>query len=604
MWENQSHSFRVDDSLFVNSFLYAPIGKTLITSTGKLIKVNPSYCHFIGYTEEELLLSDYESFTHPDDLELSIDKMKKLVKGEVPYYQIEKRYIHKNGHVIWGLLSCSAIPKSGSDPILIAQIIDITERKMMENQLIESEHRYRLTVETPIKIVTRHDIKGNYLYVSPSCYDITGYHAHELVGHSLDKIVHSEDKEKLKEQFHKIVELDIIQPFSYRFVKKDGTIGWCESTGRTIPDMNTGMIKEVVVVTKDITNQMELTTQLQKTEELFQVISQHSKDLISIADHDGITRYISPAITPLLGYESHEVLDRPATDFLHPEDIVTVTSDEGIFECRARHKDGHYVPFETSIKMVRNDDGDIERIVGIARDITVRKQAEHYMVMSEKLTVLSQLAAGVAHEIRNPLTAIKGFIRLLTDKIPEETYYFGIIIDEIARVDLILSELLLLSKSKRSEWEKNNMESILRQVVTLLRSQAILQNIDIIELYDDSPLEVWCDENSLKQVFINLIKNAIEAMPDGGNIYLSMKRENEAAVIRIVDQGCGIPQDRLHKIGTPFYTTKKNGTGLGMMITYNIIDNHNGKIRIKSEVNKGTTFVIHLPLNSEKETLE
>jgi len=597
MRENRSHLLMEDDSLFVNSFLYAPIGKILVTSTGKLIKVNPSFCNFIGYTEEELLLLNYQSITHPDDLSHSFDKMKKLVNGEIPYYQAERRYIHKDGHEMWGLLSYSVIPKSGSEPIFIAQIVDITERKMMENQLKESEQRYRLTVETPIKMVTRHDIQGNYLYVSPSCYDILGYEDHELLGYNFEKIVYSEDLERVNEHFKKIVALDIIQPITYRYYKKDGSIGWNESTGRTIPDMNTGRIKEVVVVTKDITNQMELTTQLKKTEELFQVISQHSKDLISIADHHGVIRYISPAITSLLGYEPHDVLDKPATDFLHPDDIGAVTFDDGIYECRIQHKDGHHVSFEASIKVVRNDDGDIEQMVGIARDITVRKQAEHYMVLSEKLTVLSQLAAGVAHEIRNPLTAIKGFIRLLQDKIPEETYYFGIIIDEIARVDLILSELLLLSKSKRTEWEKNNMESILRQVVTLLRSQATLENIEIIESYDDSPLEVWCDENSLKQVVINLIKNAIEAMPDGGKIYLSMKRENNVAVIRIVDQGCGIPPDRLHKIGTPFYTTKKDGTGLGTMISFNIIENHNGKISIESELNKGTTFVIHLPLD-------
>ncbi|HJV45085.1 MAG TPA: HAMP domain-containing sensor histidine kinase, partial [Bacillota bacterium] len=125
--------------------------------------------------------------------------------------------------------------------------------------------------------------------------------------------------------------------------------------------------------------------------------------------------------------------------------------------------------------------------------------------------------------------------------------------------------------------------------------QAIIHNIEIISSFDDQDLWIWCDENSLKQVFINLIKNSLEAMQDGGYVHLITKRENDKIVIQVVDQGCGIPKDKLTLIGKPFYTTKENGTGLGMMISYNIIEQHQGQIHIQSEIEQGTTFTITLP---------
>lgn len=230
----------------------------------------------------------------------------------------------------------------------------------------------------------------------------------------------------------------------------------------------------------------------------------------------------------------------------------------------------------------------------ILRDLSEHKHAEELMIRSEKLSVAGQLAAGIAHEIRNPLTAIKGFLQLMHGEIEKDNQYFEIIFSELNRIEMILSELLMLAKPQETVFEKANVKTILLEVVTLLETEAILRNIVIEKKFSDENQEVVCDKNQLKQVFINLIKNAIEAMPNGGTVTISTKSENFSIVIEIKDEGEGIPKELLERLGEPFLTTKEKGTGLGLMITYKIVENHKGTIDVSSS-EKGTVFTIKLP---------
>ncbi|WP_051251399.1 ATP-binding protein [Paenibacillus harenae] len=232
----------------------------------------------------------------------------------------------------------------------------------------------------------------------------------------------------------------------------------------------------------------------------------------------------------------------------------------------------------------------------IIRDISERKKNEELLINSEKLYVAGQLAAGIAHEIRNPLTSLKGFLQLIASGRTDNGHFYDIMKSELVRIESIVSELLMLSKPQVYDFSCRDVRQMMAETLTLLETQANLHNVIIDYRSDDQPLWVMGVENQLKQVFINVLKNAIEAMPDGGVVAVDMSLdESEAIGIRIQDEGSGISKEQLSTLGQPFYTTKDKGTGLGLMVTYKIIDNHQGRITVESEMGVGTIFRIRLP---------
>ncbi|PLS03069.1 PAS domain-containing sensor histidine kinase [Neobacillus cucumis] len=235
----------------------------------------------------------------------------------------------------------------------------------------------------------------------------------------------------------------------------------------------------------------------------------------------------------------------------------------------------------------------------VLKDITDKVGIEEQLRKSDTLNVIGELAAGIAHEIRNPMTALKGFIQLLESCIiKEHPMYYQVITSELARMDSIINEFLILAKPHATKFQEKDFNQIIRETVDLLSAQAVLHNVQFVTDYDSEIPLVFCEPNQLKKVFINVIKNAIEVMPLGGKITVTTKKQDNGQIqISIQDEGSGIPKEMIKKLGEPFYTTKDQGTGLGLMVSYRIINEHQGKIRIDSEEGKGTTFYIELPLD-------
>ncbi|QJC53717.1 PAS domain S-box protein [Paenibacillus albicereus] len=237
-------------------------------------------------------------------------------------------------------------------------------------------------------------------------------------------------------------------------------------------------------------------------------------------------------------------------------------------------------------------------VVVIIRDISERKKNEELLINSEKLYVAGQLAAGIAHEIRNPLTSLKGFLQLMASGRSTSSHYFDIMKSELSRIEMIVSELLMLSKPQVYEMDFADVRVMMLDTALLLESQAALYGIEIKADYGQEPLWIYGVDSQIKQVFINVLKNAIEVMQDGGEIEIRLRAEDDEAVISVTDGGPGIDEEQLSKMGQPFYTTKDKGTGLGLMVSYKIVDNHKGRIRVSSELGIGTTFEIRLPCRS------
>lgn len=239
-------------------------------------------------------------------------------------------------------------------------------------------------------------------------------------------------------------------------------------------------------------------------------------------------------------------------------------------------------------------------LLSVVRDLTDRKRSEEQILRSEKLSVIGQLAAGVAHEIRNPLTALKGFTHLLRSKYKDEVAYFEIMANELDRINLIVNEFMTLAKPHLTSFGQGDMADILQSVLSILETQAILLGVELQCEIDDRLPMIYCNSNQLKQVFLNVIKNAIEAMPDGGKVLIQANTagtEKEPALhIRIQDEGLGIPDELISKLGEPFVTTKEKGTGLGLMVSTRIIEAHLGTIQIYNGPVKGTTVDITLPV--------
>ncbi|WP_270182587.1 ATP-binding protein [Alkalihalobacillus sp. CinArs1] len=220
---------------------------------------------------------------------------------------------------------------------------------------------------------------------------------------------------------------------------------------------------------------------------------------------------------------------------------------------------------------------------------------------NEKLAFMGQVATSIAHEIRNPLTSIKGFLQLQTLQSDVDSKHSSIMMDEIERINLIVNDLLVLGKPSSLSLKSKSIEVIINYVVRLTKNQATANGITYHVEFNSKNPYVLCDENRIKQVLINIFRNAIDAMPNGGNLEIIADNYSDEEICIICrDEGTGIPEEYIGRLQEAFFSTKEDGTGLGLMVSYRIIEEHGGRIEVESSPEKGTTFKIFLPSTDPK----
>ncbi|MCE5172168.1 PAS domain S-box protein [Paenibacillus profundus] len=329
-----------------------------------------------------------------------------------------------------------------------------------------------------------------------------------------------------------------------------------------------------------------------------------SKDAIHVTNLHGQIERVNQAFVDMYGWTTDEVIgsslpnipehlrdeERKIEESLQAGDPVSIR------ETTRLTKDGHLLDVSVSTSPIYDEAGECIAWASITRDMTNRKRMEELLRRSEKLTTVGQLAAGVAHEIRNPLTTLRGFLQLQQQTKRMNDGHVDMMLSELDRINLIVSEFLILAKPQAVSFQAKDVRIILQEVLSLLDSQAHLYNIEFVKHFDQEIPLVNCEENQLKQVFINIIKNGMEATPSEGEIELRVEaRGTNEVVIIIKDYGIGIPAAHLARLGDPFFTNKEQGTGLGLMVSQRIIHNHRGTMDITSELNQGTEVTIALP---------
>jgi len=232
------------------------------------------------------------------------------------------------------------------------------------------------------------------------------------------------------------------------------------------------------------------------------------------------------------------------------------------------------------------------------------RKTEAQLIRSEKLAALGQLAAGIAHEIRNPLTSINILIHSLTKDFPSEDSHredLNVIEEEIDRINEILDRFLRFAKPASPLLERTEVASIFEETLQLLRPRMEKQGIHVQKEFQDLPM-ILMDREQIKQVALNLLLNAIQAMPKGGTLTLrgQNSKDGQSITISIQDSGVGIPDEDMNKLFDPFFSTREGGIGLGLSIAHRIIDQHHGKIEVESDPGKGTLFTIWLPIHHER----
>ncbi|WP_134698532.1 ATP-binding protein [Ammoniphilus sp. YIM 78166] len=298
-----------------------------------------------------------------------------------------------------------------------------------------------------------------------------------------------------------------------------------------------------------------------------------------------------------LGLTPHDVVGQPLESFL-PLELARYKTE--YYERAWQGEELTYyegtvngITYLASLRSIKRK-GKVVEIVASCVDITPLKQTEELLRKSETLSVVGQLAASMAHEVRNPLTTLKGFLQLAQQKSEISPSHIQIMLEELDRINFIVSEFLSLTKSN-TQFREIELIDLIQSTIKFMEMQANMCNIQLEWGVLDSGSTIWCEPNHIKQVLINLMKNAFEAMPNGGTVRIGIEVDSEYVSVRIQDEGCGIPEDRLAQLGQPFYSTKEKGSGLGLLVCNRIVENHNGKIQFHTDLEKGTTVEVFLP---------
>jgi len=515
---------------------------------------------------------------------------------------------------------------------------DVTERKRMQEELEryskhleelvaertkelrESEEKYRSLVENIPDIVWTTDRDGRTTFVSPNVVKVTGRTPEEIYaagGTLWLERMHPDDIERVKEAYEALFARNQPYDIEYRLQRKDGEWIWLhdrsvatyEKGGQQYAD---GLLSDITARKRMEQQVEERTVNLRESEAKFRGLYDSVKDGILANDVSGRIYECNRAFEKMVGYSLDELRKMKWQD-ITPKHYLEL--EEGIIkeqmlergfsgyvEKEYIRKDGSKVPVEVTGSVVRGTGGKPDMIWCIIRDMTERKQMQEALLRSERLAAIGQLAAMVGHDLRNPLTGIAGaayYLRMklgprIEDKAKE---MFDLIERDIEHADRIVNDLLEYSKELRLEVTETSAKSITRDSLILAK---VPKKTRVMDSTEDEP-RIMLDAEKMKRVFVNLIRNAVEAMPEGGTLAIMSTESDGKLQTSFTDTGAGMTREDMEKLWNPLFTTKARGIGLGLPIAKRIVEAHGGWISVESKLGKGTTFTVTLPITRNLE---
>ncbi|HVO67998.1 MAG TPA: PAS domain S-box protein [Syntrophales bacterium] len=615
---------------FRRIFDQSPVGAAITSPDYHFTGVNEAMCRMLGYSAEEFALLRFTDITHPDHLGADTEQVKLLASGEIDRYVTEKRYIRKDGEIIWGQLSVRAIrDTAGSLLYFLPMIVDITERKRAEEALQESEKKYREFVNFLPIAVFELDTEGNIISVNDAFLEMFSYTKADIDAglKALERLT-PEDRERAGNRLQRVLKGEATGGNEYTAVRKDGST--LHVLIFTNPVSRNGRVVGAGGAIIDISRR-------RRAEELYRTLADSSQIGVYVA-LEGKLKFVNPLISEYTGYTENSLIDKSVLDFIHPED-----RDMARANAMDMLKGRRSIPYEFRItdfhgrtrwlmETVRSVTYEGKQaILGNVVDLTERHHMERMLRQAQKMEAIGTLAGGIAHDFNNILTAIIGYSEMALYKGRGDNAIrrdLEQVLKAGARARDLVSQILTFSRQTEHERKPVQIAPIVKEALKLLRSSlpATIEMHQNIAITPDRGI-ILADPTQVQQILMNLCTNAAHAMRETGGILGVRLSEVDVdasftsrhtdmlpgryVALTVSDTGHGMSTTVMERIFDPYFTTKEagEGTGLGLSIVQGIVKGYGGGITVYSEPGKGSIVNIFLPtieeaISSEAELMD
>jgi len=529
-----------------------------------------------------------------------------VLEGSEPTFSAEYP-CHSPTEARWFLLRATPL-KDGSGAVLAH--LNITQRKQVEEGLQESQRQLTTLIGNLPGFVyrCRNDRDRTFEYLSEGVSDLTGYTVNEYLVQrtiSYGETTHLGDRERVWKEVQEALAQHCPFEVNYRILTKSGEVKsvWERGEGIYAPD---GSISYLEGFVTDVTERRRVEHLLRQSEERYRRLIAISPYAILVNRGDRVLFANDQAIKLFGAIKTDEILEKSALDLFHPDyqdvvrerihELLQGSAQVPMLEEKIVTLDGRAVDVEVSAARFVDEEG--PAVLVMLRDISERKRLQEQLRKTERIAELGTLASGMAHEIGTPMNVILGRAEYLLDRVTGEPIKKGLqtIVTQVERITKVMNQLLAFARRKSPERAPVVLKNIVEDSLELFRERFAKSSVTVELTLHDCP-RAWADPDQMSQVFINLVMNAVHAMPAGGTLRIGLVPENQTVKLTVADTGHGIPPDVIEKVFEPFFTTKEfgQGTGLGLTVVKGIIEEHQGSIAVESEEGKGTTFTILLP---------